>query len=279
MAVKFVEFIPRVEASIDGAWRVESYKASAHPLQVNRYPYKLHFYPHNAFAIFGDKQEAFKIIHRFNPHRRGTMFKSVRMMVFEYDKETIKELAGSTSGSTFKVLSGATFSDGLASLEEYFSKLKELCKIHEILRPMNKKYDVIPLFIKSGELFPEEIQKRFIELLKSANKLRVQLVFIAENPRLIPQAIEELISWELFLGNINSEFAEDAYELETVHKNHNKLQAGVILDKENTPGYLLYAYDYRAENTDYLNELILAEKKEKDNYLEFLSNLVSGDEE
>lgn len=278
MVVHFTEFIPTEQAAIDGPWRVESYKAAFHPLKVNRFPYKLHLYSHSSYGIYGSREEIYKILHRFNPHRRGDLFKSMNFMVFEHDKTTIKELTKFRDGSKFNVLSGRTFLEGLETLEKYFSILhKELDK-YDVIRPMNKKYDVIPVFITGNELIDPDVSERITLLLKDGQRLRVQLLFLSENPDLIPESVEEFISWQLFLGKSNIDYAKNIYDLNIVHKNHNKVQAGVILDKEHTPEYLLFAFDYDAEDTEYLKKVIFAEKEEKENYLDFLESLVSGDD-
>lgn len=260
--------------ALDGPWRADAYGAKLVPARNGRGFEDLRLFEQNSMAFYGgfdDPSMRAALRHALSwADRQRESFYTVALNRFGLMDEPAAsgssvQLAPADYESTLKLI---------RDLVDYGEGYTELLRSARLSWSPNGRYilGIIPL--ASDELDREELRSSLTGLIELSELTPIRPMLILENPRRMPAAVQQALSWQAFIGQDRIRYGRDRYPMDPIPGMESRVPIGISLDRTTDSMRVLNSLSY--EPTAEALERKTAVAEDAANYKRFLEGLTDG---
>lgn len=235
----------------------------------------------NLTFFYGDKttpefQKAYERILRNIKNQQ----RFIEVSFFDFQKEdSIVSIDDLPKNINYYQLQNTDFVDLLNSLKNVVDEIKRNTSLLEprVLEAPNRKVAIAFLYLSEREidlLQDEELISILINLLSRSYNERFYICLMVESVENFPLDLFSVLSWAVFLGEDNRQFAESLYGIPVGSIDITQKDVGVFYDENMS--YLSYVYAIGQNHSQWLIDKMNQLEKEDKLYKEFLDSLDDG---
>jgi len=250
--------------AIDGPWRADAYGAKLVPARNGGGVEEIRLIDHRALAVYGAfGNPALRELLRYSLGQLQRQSASIVPLVFDRFGVIQDEAASEVQ----------SLESALRDLIGYGEAYAELLRAAKLLWSVNGKYLVPLISLTADELSDPTIRGLLGELFELTQGTPLRPVLIAENPRRMPPELQQILSWQGYLGADQVTYARDRYAMAAVPGIASRIPIGVSVDREAGESRTLNSFTYEP-TADARNrrEAVAAEAAIYERFLEGLTD-------
>lgn len=260
--------------ALDGPWRADAYGAKLVPARNGKGFENLMLSEQKSMAFYG----AFDAPN-LKSALRHTMSWAFRQResfdTFALDRFNLMDEARSTGEHPplYSVDYESTL-DLIRSFIDYGENYSSLLRSVKLSWSPNGRYMVGLFPLSSDELDREELRSELSRLIELTELTPLRPIFVLENPRRMPAAIQHTLSWQAFMGQDQLRYGRDRYPMTPAAGMETRIPIGIALDRTTDSMRVLNGLSY--EPTAEALERKTAVAEDASNYKRFLEGLTDG---
>lgn len=260
--------------ALDGPWRADAYGAKLVPARNGRGFEDLRLFEQKSMALYGgfdDSSMRDALRHTLSwAARQSESFYTVALNRFGI----MDEVAGSGAHPPLFLADYDATLKLIGELIDYGEGYTQLLRSARLSWSPNGRYilGIIPL--ASDELDREELRGSLTRLIELSELTPIRPLVILENPRRMPAAVQQALSWQAFMGKDQIRYGRDRYPMDPLPGMESRVPIGISLDRTTDSMRVLNSLSY--EPTAEALERKTAVAEDASNYKRFLEGLTDG---
>lgn len=260
--------------ALDGPWRADAYGAKLVPARNGKGFEDLMLFDQKSMAFYGSFDDS-----RLKAALRHTLSWAFRQResfdAIALDRFGLMDEARATA--QHPPLHAADYGltlDLIRSFIEHGESYSALLRSARLSWSPNGRYLVGLFPLASDELDREELRSKLSRLIELAELTPLRPIFVLENPRRMPAAIQQVLSWQAFIGQDQLRYGRDRYPMTPEAGMETRIPIGIALDRTTDSMRVLNGLSY--EPTAEALERKTAVAEDASNYKRFLEGLTDG---